>query len=218
MIIHYNPTVKITSIKIIGYNKALYPHDFKFQLETDPMAVPVDIMDPDDFYATDIAEFRNTAFIICIFKNLNERKEISAYMKQHNLNKCSFVHDTSFVNLNEATILPGSFVMQFCIILYHATIGEDCLITPYTLISHNATLGNGVNVCPSSIINGSVTIGDYSYIGSKTTFKDGVSIIANTYIGMSSTVSKDIELSGTYVGSPCRKVSDETVFDHFNFS
>ena len=63
-----------------------------------------------------------------------------------------------------------------------------------------------------------MTLGDYTYIGSRSTLRDNVIIPANTYVGMMSTVNKDIELIGTYLGSPCRKVSDETVFDHFNFA
>ena len=217
MIIYYNPAVTITSIKIIGYKHATYPNDFKFQMSTDSATPPIDIIEPEEFYTTNIDEFATTAFIVCVFKNLTERKNLIDYIKLHNLNKCSFIHNSTCINLATITVSPGTFIMQYCVVAHEAVIGEDCLITPYTLISHRVRIGNSVNVCPNSLINGSVTIVDYTYIGSRSTLRDNVNIPANTYVGMMSTVNKDIELIGTYLGSPCRKVSDDTVFDHFNF-
>jgi len=217
VILYYNPDVTITNIKIIGYKCATYPNDFKYQMSTDTVTPPIDIIEPAEFYSTDVKEFATTAFIVCVFKNLTERKNLIDYIKLHNLNKCSFIHKSSCINLETITVGPGTFIMQYCVIAHEAAIGEDCLITPYTLISHRVKLGNSVNVCPNSLINGSVTVGDYTYIGSRSTLRDNVNIAANTYVGMMSSVSKDIDVIGTYVGSPCRKINDQTVFDHFNF-
>ena len=216
MLLTYN-AVNIKSLKIIGYTQATYPNDFKWQMTTSGVDLPIEIIDPNNFYKLPIESFNESAVIVCVWKNLTERRNLIEYIKLHNLNKFSFIHHSTCINLETIKVAAGTFIMQSCVIAHEAIIGEDCLITPFNLISHRVVLGNSVNVCPNSIINGSCQIGDYTYIGSRSTFKDNILVPNNTYIGMLSTVNKSIEVPGTYLGSPCRKVSDETVFDHFKF-
>lgn len=221
MIIGYNYSLIETDIKLIGYKDSTYVADTKYQILSDSQIRSVksfDIIEPAEFYKTDLSNFKNTAFIVCVFKDLTERKQIVEYIKTHNLKKFSFIHDSSSLNIKEITIRPGSIVMQYCILAHRAEIGEDCLIAPYSLISHNVKLGNNVNICPATVINGSTIIGDWCYVGSRSTFKDGVSVTANTYLGMVSTVNKTLEEPGTYMGNPVRRLNDQTVFEHFNFN
>lgn len=221
VIIGYNYSLSNTDIRLIGYKDSTYVADTRYQISTDTQIQSVksfDVIEPSEFLSIDPKEFTNTAFIVCVFKDLSERRQIVDYIKKHNLKKFSFIHESSSLNIKEITIKPGSIVMQYCIVAHRAEIGEDCLVAPYTLISHKVTLGNNVNVCPATVINGSTAIGDWTYVGSRSTFKDGVSVPANTYLGMLSTVNKTLEESGTYLGNPVRRLNDQTVFDHFNFN
>jgi acyl-[acyl carrier protein]--UDP-N-acetylglucosamine O-acyltransferase len=222
MIICYPSAQPIDHIIVIGYNDSTYVADIKASILIDNdlhRFQTFNVVEPNDFYAANPSDnYNNTAFIVSVFKNLQERIDILDYIKLHNLNKFSFISDTTTVDYKNILVGAGTCVLQYCVLAYQSDIGEDCLIAPYSLISHRVKLGRGVNVCPATVINGSVEIGDYTYVGSRSTFKDGVVVPANTYLGMMSTVNKSIDTAGTYLGNPVRRLNDSTVFDHFSFS
>lgn len=221
MIICYPSAHPIDHITVVGYSDSTYVADIKASILIDTdlhRFQSFNVVEPKDFYATNPLAYSNTAFIVSVFKNLQERIDLLEHIKLHNLNKFSFISDTTTLDYKNITVGAGTCVLQYCVLAYQSNIGEDCLIAPYSLISHRVQLGCGVNICPATVINGSVEIGDYTYVGSRSTFKDGVSIPANTYLGMMSTVNKSIDTAGTYLGNPIRRLNDSTVFDHFSFN
>jgi serine acetyltransferase len=59
---------------------------------------------------------------------------------------------------------------------------------------------------PGSILSGDVIIKDQVYIGTNSSVREKISICDNVTIGLNSGVVKDINESGTYVGSPLKKI------------
>ena len=59
---------------------------------------------------------------------------------------------------------------------------------------------------PGSILSGDVIIKDQVYIGTNSSVREKISICDNVTIGLNSGVVKNINESGTYVGSPLKKI------------
>jgi serine acetyltransferase len=55
-------------------------------------------------------------------------------------------------------------------------------------------------------LSGDVIIKDQVYIGTNSSVREKISICDNVTIGLNSGVVKDINESGTYVGSPLKKI------------
>ena len=55
---------------------------------------------------------------------------------------------------------------------------------------------------PGSIISGNCKLGNKIYIGTNTSIREKLTICDNIVIGLGSSVVKNINKSGTYVGSP----------------
>ena len=59
---------------------------------------------------------------------------------------------------------------------------------------------------PGSIISGNCKIGNRVYLGTNSCIREKINICNDTTIGLSSGVVKDINIGGTYVGSPVKKI------------
>lgn len=107
-----------------------------------------------------------------------------------------------------ATIGIGATISKGCIIANHAHIGpmafvgKGCIINTGAVVEHESKIGDYAHISVNSTIAGRSTIGDYNFIGASATVIDGISICNNVTIGAGSVVIRDIDYSGTYVGSP----------------
>lgn len=118
----------------------------------------------------------------------------------------SFIHPTALLFDNQITIGEGSFIGPYCILTTNINIGKHCLLNRANHIGHDTTIGNFFSAMPGAIISGSVKIADNVFIGTNTSIKEKISITSNCKIGMNSCVVKNIDISGTYVGSPTKKI------------
>jgi UDP-3-O-[3-hydroxymyristoyl] glucosamine N-acyltransferase len=57
-----------------------------------------------------------------------------------------------------------------------------------------------------SLVSSGITAVNNVYFGTKSSAKQKISICDNVIIGMNSGVVKDINESGTYIGTPCKKI------------
>ena len=75
-------------------------------------------------------------------------------------------------------------------------------IHPSSIIGRNVTIGEGTVVMPGAIINSGTKIGKHCIINT-----GAITIGPDVIVGGGSTVIRNIEVSGTYVGTPARRVS-----------
>jgi UDP-perosamine 4-acetyltransferase len=59
---------------------------------------------------------------------------------------------------------------------------------------------------PGAIVSGNVKIHDMVYIGTNASIKEKISIHSLTTIGSNATVVKHINIPGTYVGVPAKRI------------
>jgi|SRR5665647_315819 len=111
----------------------------------------------------------------------------------------------SYVSTN-ARIDEGSVVMHHAMVNSGAFVGKGCILNTKSLIEHEAKIGNFCHISTAAVINGQTEVGDFCFIGSNTVVTNNIHIAANTIIAAGSQVLKNIDLPGTYIGMPLRKI------------
>ncbi len=86
----------------------------------------------------------------------------------------------------------------------HTTIGANSKIDNHVQIAHDCVVGEDSILCAKTQISGNVVIGNKCYIAPGAILRDQLQIAANVTLGMGSLVTRNIELSGTYFGSPAK--------------
>ena len=126
------------------------------------------------------------------------------------------------VNLYGCKIGDNSFIGPYVEIQANVVIGNNCKIQSHSFICELVTIGNncfvghGVVFINDTFKSGGPACGDKSLwkrtkigndvsIGSNATILP-VSICDNVIIGAGSVVTRDILISGVYVGNPAKKV------------
>lgn len=126
------------------------------------------------------------------------------------------------VNLYGCFIKDFSFIGPFVEIQKNVTVGKRCkiqshsFICEYVNIGNDCFIGHGVMFINDKFKNGGPASGDKS-LWEKTTIGNNVSIGSNStilpinicdnvVIGAGSVVTKNITVSGTYVGNPAKKI------------
>ena len=105
-----------------------------------------------------------------------------------------------------SSIGEGTIIMHNVIINTEVCIGENCIINTGAIIEHESRIMNHCHISTGAVINGENSIGERTFIGSKTVTAQDITIESNTVIGADSFVRESLEESGTYAGSPAKKI------------
>lgn len=100
----------------------------------------------------------------------------------------------------------GNIICTHTVLTVNITLGNFNHINLDCTVGHDVILNNFVTVYPSVNVSGNVTIGNCSELGTGTQIIQGKKITDNVIIGAGGIVVKDINESGTYVGSPVRRI------------
>ena len=99
----------------------------------------------------------------------------------------------------DVTIGDGTVIKCAAIIGTGVTIGENCFIAPQAMLLHMRPDGKSKPV----------VIKDNVFVGAGVIVLPGVTICSGTIIGAGSIVNRNIDKAGTYVGRPCRRISNK---------
>ena len=113
----------------------------------------------------------------------------------------SFIHSSAIIQ-NKVIIGEGSFIGPYTLINTNVKLGAHTLLNRFNNIGHDSICGDFLSMMPGSIISGNCKLGDKIYIGTNTSIREKLTICNNIVIGLGSSVVKNINKSGTYVGSP----------------
>ncbi len=100
----------------------------------------------------------------------------------------------------------GTVVMAGAVINPFSSIGDACIINTNSVVEHDCILDDSVHICPGSFLAGGVKVGTDVSIGIGSSIKQLVTICENVVIGAGTVIVDDISESGTYVGTPSRKL------------
>ncbi len=138
--------------------------------------------------------------------NANRRNQLFEHISSLGGNLPIIIAPSAFVS-KRAKIQNGTIIMHQCIVNADSSIGSNCIVNNKSLIEHESSIGNHCHIATGTIVNGNCTVGLESFLGSGTILKNGISISRKAIIGAGSLVVKNIEMPGTYIGSPVNKIN-----------
>ena len=138
--------------------------------------------------------------------NINLRAEIVKQLPSRTDYR-TYIDKRSIIMDKNVTIGKGSIICAGAILTTNVTIGEFSQINLNSTIGHDTIIGDYFTCAPGANISGNCCIGHNVYIGTNATIKENVKICNGVVIGMNAGVVKNIMASGTYIGTPCKKIS-----------
>ena len=118
----------------------------------------------------------------------------------------TYIHPTVLIMSDDIKIGDGTFIGAYSILTTNINIGNHALLNRGNHIGHDTNIGNYFSAMPGAIVSGNVTIYDMVYMGTNSSIKEKLSIHSLVTIGSNAAVVKNIELPGTYVGVPVKKI------------
>ncbi|MCP8967840.1 acetyltransferase [Ectobacillus ponti] len=134
------------------------------------------------------------------------REELQKSAQMHGAHIPTLIHSSAIIG-EQVNIGAGTVVMAGTIINCCTTIGEGCIINTGSTVGHDGVIGDYVHVSSGVNLAGTVKIGNNSWIGIGSVVSNNIKIINNCKIGAGAVVVKDINIPGTYIGVPARKIS-----------
>jgi len=194
-------------IRIIGYKQGSCAQEFLAEISKTHDSTT--IIEPDEFF--NIEHKDSYQYIVSEWKDLDQRAQIIQFVDQNNLDLITVVNDTAVVGQTPpARIGSGSFVFPFCNLSIHSQIGRHCIVGSYSLIGHYSRLGDNCILRPGVMINGKSSVGNNCVINTRATVTN-YSVVGNNIELMAfAGVTKNLTDPGKYIGSPARKVIDQT--------
>lgn len=151
---------------------------------------------------SDIEKYSDITLFNAIGDN-KVRKNICDKYNMYTYINC--IHDRAYVSRDvvmgygnyvgpNATINPDTKIGNFNIFNYNSCIGHDTIIGDYN------------HFAPSSCLTGWISIGNNNFICANSTIIPKIIMKDNIVLGAGSTLIKDVEIEGTYVGSPAKLI------------
>ena len=147
-------------------------------------------------------------FIITLgfIKNPMPRIRLHRLVEKSGGKFATIIASTAHVS-KHAEIGDGSVILHHATVNAGAKIGHGCIINTAANIEHDVTVGDYCHVSTGAMVNGNCQIGNSCFIGSGVVVVNGISIVNECIVGAGSLVSRNIEMSGTYIGTPIRRIS-----------
>lgn len=137
--------------------------------------------------------------------NNTVREKIQEELKDMGASIPTLIHPTAIigkdVKLGIGTVVMGGVVINCC-----STIGNGCIINTGSTVDHDNLIEDFVHISPGAHLAGTVRVGKGSWLGIGSIVSNNLEIISGCMVGAGSIIVKDITESGTYVGSPARKL------------
>ncbi len=150
-------------------------------------------------------EYDNFLISLGQIKSGEKRKQLYRRCKELKANLPLIVSPLATVSPH-ARLKEGTIVMHGVQINAAAQIGENCIINTGAIIEHDAVIEDDCHIATGSVVNGGCHVGKGSLVGSNSVLVQEVSLAPETVIGAGSVVICSLEQSGTYAGTPARKI------------
>jgi len=125
-----------------------------------------------------------------------------------NFNVISLIHPSAVV-AEDVHIGIGTVVMAGAVINPGTIIGKGCIINTGATIDHDNTIADFVHISVGAHLAGKVEINKSTWVGIGTVISNNIRICEEVILGAGTVVIKNIEKSGTYVGTPARRIDKE---------
>lgn len=133
------------------------------------------------------------------------RRELFAMLHSKRFKIATVSARTAIIS-DSASLATGSIVLHRAAVNADASVGENCIINTGAIVEHDARIGDHCHISTGAIVNGGVEIGHGCMLGSGSVILQGVKVTANVVVGAGAVVTKDIDVAGTWIGIPARRL------------
>lgn len=145
-------------------------------------------------------------FGIGLIKNIEQRAKIIKIYKDFFVRFQPIKSASSIVD-ESVKIDCGTVIGNGAVVNNGTKIGKFSIINSGAIIEHDVKIGDNVHIAPGAIVCGDVQIENNITIGAGTVINQGLKVVGNVIIGSGSVVNINILESGTYVGTPVRRIN-----------
>lgn len=144
-------------------------------------------------------------YAVCAIAAAKIRKKVIEKMKESTVKFATLIDPSALIS-KSVEIGDGTIICANSIITIDIKIGEHVIINLSCTIGHDAVIDDFVTLYPGVNVSGNVYLGECSELGTGMKIIQGKKVVSDTIIGAGAVVVRDIEISGTYVGSPAKKI------------
>lgn len=167
--------------------------DDKFWHDNDNKILPISEFDPEIYE------------IIVAVGNPSDRKKIVNSLP-NNTKYFTHIHESVIILDDSIIIGEGSIICANTILTTNIKIGKHSHLNLQTTVGHDTIIGDFFTSAPNVKISGNCLIGNLVYFGTNSSVREKINICDNVTIGMNSGVVKNINKTGTYVGTPSKLI------------
>lgn len=162
-------------------------------------------IDPNDFLSDPTQDYQ---YINLVVKDFDQRKEVSAMLDQHNLDRFTYIgEDAIATHFHAKSIHIGKGCMLFPAVWgYSGSIADDVIMHGLVKMAENVCIGKGSFLSGAITLAGGCTIGEWCFLGNNLFFIDHVSICNDVKLLPGTNLRKSITESGTYYNPHTYKV------------
>jgi acetyltransferase-like isoleucine patch superfamily enzyme len=192
----------------VSYDTQTYGQLRKFV--QDETQIDLHRVDPDVFLKNPDPAYQ---YINLVVKDFDQRKQVSAYLDQHNLDRFTYIgQDTTASRFHVNEIKVGKGCMLFPgVWMYSGSIGNDVIMHAMVKLAENVKIGNGCFFSGSITIAGGCTVGDWCFLGNNLFFIDGVKVCDDVKLLPGTNLRKNINTPGTYYNPNTYKIEKITI-------
>lgn len=125
-------------------------------------------------------------------EQIQNRREIIAFLNQHNIPAISLVSPLARL-AKSVEVGQGCYIAHFVYISQEAKLGNHVLINNRSDIGHHSVIADNVTISPKVFLGGSVKVGEDTLLGVGSTIKQGIEIGHSSIIAMGSTLIRRIK-------------------------
>lgn len=116
------------------------------------------------------------------------------------------IHESAQIIGKDVYIGEGSIICAGTIVTVNCKLGKHTHLNLHTTIGHDCVIDDFFTTGPGVNVSGNNVYGKRVYIGTGSSTREKISICDDVTVGMQSGVIKSITESGTYIGSPVKKL------------
>jgi len=181
------------SMSPIERNSAVFFVDDNYYDSNVPNLLPLSKFDPEEYQ------------VVVAIADSYVRKKIVESLPS-NTKFFTHIHPSAQIHGEDVFIGEGSIICAGTIITTNVKIGKHAHLNLITTIGHDCVIGDYFTTAPGTQISGNITIGNNVYFGTRSCIKQKLTVCDDVTIGMNAGVVKSIIESGTYVGTPAKKI------------
>ena len=197
---------------IIGFEQSTVTQEAMFFLSQE-FSGEIIILEPDVFLT-----YNNKTqyqYFVAFTLDIEKRIKVIEVIESMQLDCIKYAHDTTICyNKNIDQVLGrGSFIAPYTTLLMGSQIGPHCILETHCLVAHYSRLAQNVILHVGTLIAGKTNVGPNCVFNFKSSTINHLIIDGNIEVGATSTLTKNINQSGYYVGSPARRAGDRKSFE-----